>query len=79
MQTKQTSEQLAEKGRKLCDALLKKHELKNDAALARHYNFRPPVISKLRNGRLKIGDGFIVRTLRLNPEWTLSDVESLYQ
>jgi len=79
MQTKQASEQLAEKGRKLCDALLKKHALKNDAALARHYKFPPPFISKIRHGRLEIGAEFIVRTLRLNPEWTLSDVESLYQ
>ena len=79
MQTEQTSEQLAVKGNKLCDALLRKHELKNEAALARHYKVAPPVISKMRHGRLPIGDNFVIKALRLNPEWRLRDVEGLYQ
>ena len=39
---------------KLFDHLLSKHGLKNDAALARAINVNPPLISKIRHGRLEL-------------------------
>lgn len=44
----------------LFDLLLKKHELKNDAALARALEVAPPEISKARRGRV-IGASLILR------------------
>ena len=46
---------------KLIDALIEKMNLKNDAALARKLEVAPPVISKIRHDRLKIGASFILR------------------
>lgn len=36
-------------------------QLKNDAALSRALDVLPPVISKVRHGRLDIGDTLIIR------------------
>jgi len=35
--------------------------LKNDAALSRELGVRPPVISKIRNGRLAIGASILIK------------------
>ena len=45
---------------KLLDSLLVDNALKNDAALARALEVAPPVISKLRHGRLAIGSTLIL-------------------
>lgn len=45
----------------LLDALASKHQLKNDAALARLLKIAPPVISKLRGYTLPVGDSFVLR------------------
>lgn len=47
----------------LLDTLTEKLQLKNDAALSRALEVAPPVISKLRHGRLHVGDSLIVRLL----------------
>lgn len=39
----------------LLDCLLERGGLKNDAALSRALGVAPPVISKLRSGRLEVG------------------------
>jgi len=78
MQTEQNPKQLAVRGSKLCDALIAHHQLKNDAALSRLYEVAPPVISKMRTGKLPVGDSFVIRALRLNPDWSLAKVESLF-
>lgn len=39
----------------LLDCLLERGGLKNDAALSRALGVAPPVISKLRSGRLELG------------------------
>jgi plasmid maintenance system antidote protein VapI len=44
----------------LLDALLAKKALKNDAALARELKVAPPVISKIRHGRLPVGARLIL-------------------
>jgi plasmid maintenance system antidote protein VapI len=45
----------------LLNALQKKLDLKNDAALARVLEVQPPVISKLRHGRLPLGATMLIR------------------
>lgn len=44
----------------LLDKLIFALNLANDAALSRALNYAPPVISKLRNSRIPIGDGFLI-------------------
>ncbi len=43
------------------DHLVELMALKNDAALSRKLDVAPPVISKIRHGRLPIGSSFLVR------------------
>ncbi|WP_219117101.1 hypothetical protein [Janthinobacterium sp. UMAB-56] len=46
---------------KLLDTLMEKLGLKNDAALALTLEVAPPVISKIRHGRLPIGATILIR------------------
>lgn len=45
---------------KLFDQLMASHHLKNDAALARALEQKPPVISKMRHGVLPVGPVMII-------------------
>jgi hypothetical protein len=45
---------------KLLDALIERMHLKNDAALARMLEVAPPVISKIRHGRLPVGASLLI-------------------
>jgi hypothetical protein len=45
----------------LLDYLTEELKLKNDAALARAFGIAPPVISKIRHGRLPFGDSLILK------------------
>jgi plasmid maintenance system antidote protein VapI len=42
--------------------IITSNNLKNDAALARFLEVTPPVISKIRHGRMHICDGMLLRT-----------------
>ncbi|MBV0881547.1 hypothetical protein KTQ42_19875 [Noviherbaspirillum sp. L7-7A] len=46
---------------RLLDALIKRLELKNDAALSRALEVAPPVISKVRHRRLPVGASLLIR------------------
>lgn len=46
---------------KLLDHILAKSHLKNDAALARFLELAPPIISKMRHGKLPVSDLTLVR------------------
>lgn len=46
---------------RLLDFLIARFQLKNDAALSRLLEVAPPVISKIRNGRLPIGASLLIR------------------
>lgn len=46
---------------RLLDTLLERLNLKNDAALSRALGVAPPVISKIRHGRLPIGASMLIR------------------
>lgn len=45
----------------LLDTLIQRMKLKNDAALARLVEVAPPVISKIRHGRLPVGASLLIR------------------
>lgn len=44
----------------MLDYVIKTQGLKNDAALSRALAVAPPVISKIRHGRLPIGSGLLI-------------------
>lgn len=45
----------------LLDALIETLRLKNDAALARSLEVAPPVLSKIRHGKLPVGASMLIR------------------
>src|SRR5438034_5238258 len=45
----------------LLGSLIKKLNLKNDAALSRALEVAPPVISKIRHGKLSVGASILIR------------------
>lgn len=45
----------------LFSTLINDNRLKNDAALARELGVAPPVISKIRHGRMSVGDTLILK------------------
>ncbi len=49
-----------EKYNQVLDLVVKTLRLKNDAALARAMGVAPPVISKLRHGRITMGPSFLI-------------------
>lgn len=46
---------------RVLDAIIKKLQLKNDAALSRALEVAPPVISKIRHNTLPIGATILIR------------------
>lgn len=57
--------QLAEYPDRLLDAVTKKLQLKNDAALSRALGVMPPVISKIRHRTLTTGPALLLRILEV--------------
>jgi len=49
------SDELTYNPNRLLDTLIERLRLKNDAALSRALEVAPPVISKIRHGRLPVG------------------------
>jgi len=49
-----------ERNNALIDVLIKTMSLKNDAALSRVLEVAPPVISKIRHGRLEFGPTLLI-------------------
>lgn len=46
---------------KLLDTLIEKMQLKNDAQLCRALEVQPPIISKIRHGKLPVGATILLR------------------
>jgi hypothetical protein len=57
------------------DSVMVHFSLKNDAALSRCLQVAPPVISKIRHGRLDVGSTFIIRIHELTG-WTIRDIKA---
>ena len=45
----------------LLDTIMERMHLKNDAALCRLLSVAPPVVSKIRHGRLAVGASLLIR------------------
>lgn len=58
----------------LFDLLLEHLKLKNDAALARLMEVAPPVISKMRHGRIAFGCSYIIRIHEMT-DWPISYIK----
>lgn len=61
---------------KLLDALIKRMNLKNDAAISRTLEVAPPVISKIRHGRLPVGASLLI-TMHEVSEIKISELRNL--
>jgi len=59
----------------LLDLIIEKGALKNDAALSRFLQVSPPVISKMRHGRLQFGAVHIIRLHELT-DWAIALIKS---
>lgn len=55
------SSELLKRSNDLLDTVMDKKDLKNDAALSRFLAVAPPVISKIRNGKLPVGSTLMIR------------------
>ena len=60
----------------LLDTLIKKLDLKNDAALARQLEVAPPVISKIRHRTLRVGATMLIRMHEAS-QLTIRELRSL--
>jgi hypothetical protein len=59
----------------ILDKIIATQGLKNDAALGRALDTKPPVISKVRHGRLRLGDTLIVRIHELTG-WPVRQIKA---
>lgn len=62
---------------KMLDAVMAKLELKNDAALSRRLEVGPPVISKIRHGRLRVGASILI-TLHETSNLSIAELKSYF-
>jgi hypothetical protein len=63
-QTQPRKEMATKTEHKLFDSLITGGSIRNDRDLARELNVAPPVISKIRNLKLELGDSMRVRIMR---------------
>lgn len=59
----------------LLNRLSQQLQVKNDAALSRALDVAPPVVSKVRHGRLDIGDTLLIRIHELTG-WTVREIKT---
>jgi len=60
----------------LFDFLKKESELKSDADLSRALKIAPPVISKIRSGKIRVGAEIIIR-IHLQTEMPIKEIFNL--
>ncbi len=60
----------------LLDAIISEKDLYNDAHLARFMQYKPGVISKVRNGKVHVSDEFRLRVMR-KTGWSLAKIDKL--
>ncbi len=60
----------------LITSLIRKLKLKNDAALSRALEVEPPLISKIRHGRLPVGASMLIRMHEVS-DLSIEDLRSL--
>jgi len=70
------SDELTYDPNRLLDTLIERLRLKNDAALSRALEVAPPVISKIRHGRLPVGAAMLIRMHEVS-DLTIRDLRYL--
>ena len=60
----------------LLDTLIERMRLKNDAALSRALEVAPPVISKIRHGKLPVGASMLIRMHEVS-DLSIKDLQNL--
>lgn len=60
----------------LLDKMIDRLDLKNDAALSRVLQLAPPVISKLRHGRLPFGAAHQIRAHEVTG-WSIAEIKEI--
>ncbi|WP_240950803.1 hypothetical protein [Collimonas pratensis] len=63
---------------KMLDAVIAKLELKNDAALSRCLEVAPPVISKIRHDRLRVGASILI-SLHETSDLSIAELKSFFE
>jgi hypothetical protein len=61
----------------MLDAVMAKLELKNDAALSRRLEVAPPLISKIRHGRLRVGASILI-SLHETSDISIAELKSFF-
>lgn len=67
-----------EGGNKLLDHVIAKMQLKNDAALSRQLEVNPPVISKIRHGKLMPGATMFISIHEVT-EMTIAEIRAIVE
>ncbi|HWW04706.1 hypothetical protein [Collimonas sp.] len=75
MKLKDNTDEYIKNANKLLDAVRAKLGLKNDAALSRCLKVRPPVISKIRHGRLSVGASLLI-TIHETCDLSIAELKS---
>ncbi|PFH08535.1 hypothetical protein BCF11_0895 [Collimonas sp. PA-H2] len=63
---------------KMLDAIIAKLGLKNDVALSRCLEVAPPVISKIRHGRLWVGASMLI-SLHETSDLSIAELKSFFE
>jgi len=61
---------------KLLDTLKEKYDLKNDAEISRRLEIKPPVISKIRHGKVSVSAEIILK-IHENLGMPVADIRAL--
>ncbi|WP_211465315.1 hypothetical protein [Collimonas silvisoli] len=78
MKRKDSTDEYIKNANRLLDAVITRLGLKNDAALSRYLKVRPPVISKIRHGRLSVGASLLI-TIHEASELSIAELKSFLQ
>ncbi|SDX06883.1 hypothetical protein SAMN04515617_10152 [Collimonas sp. OK242] len=78
MKRKDSTDEYIKNANRLLDAVTTKLELKNDAALSRCLKVRPPVISKIRHGRISVGASLLI-TMHETCDLSIAELKSFLQ
>ncbi|MEM4985813.1 hypothetical protein V8G57_00285 [Collimonas sp. H4R21] len=78
MKRKDSTEEYINNANRLLDAVTAKLGLKNDAALSRCLKVRPPVISKIRHGRVSVAASLLI-TMHETCDLSIAELKSFLQ
>lgn len=77
MKNADDADEYTKNANKMLDAVMAKLELKNDAALSRRLEVAPPLISKIRHGRLRVGASIPI-SLHETSDISIAELKSFF-